>query len=184
MTLHFRCRQMGTLCCSTIERNVENDVGVLSYTVYRHQFSLSVRAGLKRHLFTTNCKQMDFFDFDDSHVVYSLKSSPSFAVHCLKTGTKLWELVPTVGLPNPHPHPMPIELRDFSDGLLLTNNLNGTIKSVVKFKNSFYHSGSNIEYFGLLRIWRLQKQETALVGSFSLAHPISILCARYFTVHC
>ena len=128
MTLHFRCRQMGTLCCSTIERNVENDVGVLSYTVYRHQFSLSVRAGLKRHLFTTNWsrKQVDFFDFDDSHVVYSLKSSPSFAVHCIKTGEKLWEWN---GLAY-YAYLLIVEVRDLSHGLLLTNNLIGLIRLV------------------------------------------------------
>ena len=120
---------------------------------------------------TTIYMAPDFFDVDESHVVYSMKSSPSFVVHCFKTGAKLWELVPTVT--------SFLELRDLSHGLLLTNNLNGLIRLVRKFKNSFYHSGSNIKYFGLLRIWRLQKQETALVGSIS--QTTQILCVRYFT---
>ena len=126
MTLHFRCRQMGTLCCSTIELNVENDVGVHSYTLYKHQFSLSVRAGLKRHLFTTNWsrKQVDFFDFDDSHVVYSLKSSRSFAVHCFKTGEKLWELNSPIAI-----DPSFIVMRELRNELLLTtNDSNGLIR--------------------------------------------------------
>ena len=126
---------MGVLSCFIFERNVENDGGVHSYTLYCHQFSFTDRAGLKSHLFTTNWsrKRLDLFDVDDSHVVYSLKSSPSFAVHCLKTGAKLWELVPTV---NQFNHPF-LELRHLSHGFLLTNDSNGLIKSVVKFKNSF-----------------------------------------------
>ena len=72
MTLHFRCRKMDVLVCCTFERNVENDAGVQSFTEYCHQFIFTDRAGLARHLFTTNWsrKQVDFFDFDDSHVVY------------------------------------------------------------------------------------------------------------------
>ena len=162
---------MGVLICCTFERNV--DVGVLSNTLYCHRFIFGCDGEPKRHLFQTKWshKQLDFFDVDESHVVYSMKSSPSFVVHCFKTGAKLWELVPTVT--------SFLELRDLSHGLLLTNNLNGLIRLVRKFKNSFYHSGSNIKYFGLLRIWRLQKQETALVGSIS--QTTQILCVRYFT---
>ena len=142
MTNRFRDRQMGRLACWTFERIVENDGGVHSYTEYCHDFIFGDPTEHYRHLFQTKSrKQLDFFDFDDSHVVYSLKSSPSFAVHCLKTGAKLWELVPTV---NQFNHPF-LELRHLSHGLLLTNDSNGLIRSVEKFKNSFLHSGSNIK---------------------------------------
>ena len=129
MTNRFRDRQMGRLACWTFERIVENDGGVHSYTEYCHDFIFGDPTEHYRHLFQTKSrKQLDFFDFDDSHVVYSLKSSPSFAVHCLKTGTKLWELVPTVT--------SFLELRDLSHGLLLTNNLNGLIRLVLKVLKS------------------------------------------------
>ena len=129
---------MGILFCWTYEQIIENDDVVLSYTLYCHEFSFTELAGLNRHLFTANWsrKQVDIFDFDDSHVVYSLKSS--FAVHCLKTGSNLLE---RIGL-----NYSIIEVRGLNHGLLLTNNKNGFIWLVLKvLKSLWYHSVLHIK---------------------------------------
>ena len=83
------------------------------------------------HLFQTNWTRsdIDFFDFDESHVVFNLKRSRSFMVHCITTGEKLWHLKPTLHARFSFPHGAPfIVLRDFQNGLLLADDSTGRIR--------------------------------------------------------
>ena len=76
-----------------------------------------------RKVFDTNWTsyEIDFFDFNENHVVCSFKRSRSFGVVCIKTGAKLWRLNQAVNKPF-------IVLRDFQNGLLLANDLTGCIR--------------------------------------------------------
>ena len=64
--------------------------------------------------------EMDFFDFDDDHLIFNFRGSRSFTVHCIKTGAELCKLKATVD--------GPIVLREFRNGLLLTNGLSGCLR--------------------------------------------------------
>ena len=67
-------------------------------------------------------REVHFFDFDKSHVVYNYKKSRSFTVYCIKTGAKLWELNPKWS------RGRFIVLRDFQNGLLLASDSTGRIR--------------------------------------------------------
>ena len=92
------------------------------------RFDLSrVEPDDREPLFSTNQthSEMEFFEFDESHVIYKLKCARTFHVNCIKTGEKLWTLKPNADSSNL----VRFVLRELSDdGLLLMNEIGGPIR--------------------------------------------------------
>lgn len=66
---------------------------------------------------------VDFFDFDESYFVYRVYGFSSFAVHCIKTGTELWNLKMESATDHDYSNTW-----DLNKGLLLTNDQMGPIR--------------------------------------------------------
>ena len=115
------------LTCHTNKRTLDIEdhggpVPMMSYSFKRFDLDLKSANNISIPLFTTGWtrSELDFFDFDDSHVVYNYKRSNSFTIFNIKTSVML-NIRSTVDL-------NVLKLNDFHRGLLLSNDSLGCIR--------------------------------------------------------